>query len=107
MARINPLLMVAIVQVCERNGNHWFTWNQVKHEIESYALQPGSGIENPDSAIMTASFDLSGEASKANPNGNFHNISHGHGEYEWRDPDWCEAWKEAFRELKKRNSSRP
>ena len=52
-------LLHVIMRVCDRNGSHRFTWDQIKEEIQSLALQKGSYIENPDSAIMTASYDLS------------------------------------------------
>ena len=53
-------LLRIICQVCYRNGSHRFSRYQVMEKIVSQALQPGSHIENPDSAKMTASFELTG-----------------------------------------------
>lgn len=90
MAAVN--LLAIIVGVCDRNGGNRFTRDQVMREIEARALQPGSDIEDLESAKRTASHELSDEVNNKT-NGLLRRIDRG--EYEWRDPGFCEAWKKA------------
>ena len=85
-------ILVAILRVCERNGNRRFSRRELIHtEIDAIAKEVGSTYEN---AITSLGFSLSALVRL----GWIKRI--GHGEYEFQQP-WYRVYRKVFDDLQR------